>query len=68
MWMSGAPGVGKSAIVQTVCEILGGDDGSQSWLTNWGFGDKCVISRLVRELANLLQRYRCMPLLRTRLR
>ena len=34
MWMSGAPGVGKSAIVQTVCEELGGDNGSKSWLSN----------------------------------
>jgi len=33
MWMSGAPGVGKSAIVQTVCEELGGDDGSKSWMS-----------------------------------
>ena len=33
MWMSGAPGVGKSAIAQTVCEELCGDDGSMSWLS-----------------------------------
>jgi len=32
MWISGAPGVGKSAIVQTVCETLQADDGSKSWL------------------------------------
>jgi len=32
MWMSGAPGVGKSAMVQTTCETLGSDDGSKSWL------------------------------------
>jgi len=32
MWMSGAPGVGKSAILQTTCEVLGSDDGSKSWL------------------------------------
>ena len=38
MWMSGAPGVGKSAIAQTVCELLGGDDGSKSWLTTFGLG------------------------------
>jgi len=33
MWMSGAPGVGKSAIAQTVCEELCGDDGSKAWLS-----------------------------------
>ena len=26
MWISGGPGVGKSAILQTVCETLTGDD------------------------------------------
>jgi len=40
MWMSGAPGVGKSAIVQTVCELLDTDDGSKSWLTRFGFSNR----------------------------
>ena len=31
--MNGGPGVGKSAIVQTVCEELCGDDGTTSWLS-----------------------------------
>ena len=30
MWISGPPGVGKSAILQTVCEELTGDDESDS--------------------------------------
>jgi len=37
MWLSGAPGVGKSAILQTVCETLGADDGSSSWLKRVAF-------------------------------
>ena len=28
MWISGPPGVGKSAILQTVCEELAGDNES----------------------------------------
>jgi len=40
MWISGAPGVGKSAIVQTVCEELGGDDGSKQWFTMFGLSDR----------------------------
>ena len=43
MWISGAPGVGKSAIVQTVCEVLGADDGSQSWFTTLGLRDRYAI-------------------------
>jgi len=42
MWMSGAPGVGKSAIVQTVCEVLDTDDGSKSWLTKFGLSNRYV--------------------------
>ena len=40
MWMSGAPGVGKSAIAQTASETLGADDGSTSWLSRIVFGSK----------------------------
>ena len=40
MWMSGAPGVGKSAIAQTVCEDLCCDDGSKSWLTKIVYRDR----------------------------
>ena len=43
MWMSGAPGVGKSAILQTMCEALGVDDGSKSWLTKFGLSDRYAI-------------------------
>jgi len=43
MWMSGAPGVGKSAILQTVCEALGGDDGSKSWLTKFGLSNRYTV-------------------------
>ena len=32
MWLSGAPGVGKSAILQTVCEALAGEDQPRPWL------------------------------------
>jgi len=35
MWISGGPGVGKSAVVQTVCETLDVDDGSKAWLTKF---------------------------------
>ena len=48
MWMSGAPGVGKSAIVQTVCEALGGDDGTKSWLTTFGLSKRYALSFLFR--------------------
>jgi len=37
MWISGAPGVGKSAVVQTVCEVLDTDDGSKAWLSKFAF-------------------------------
>ena len=47
MWMSGPPGVGKSAIVQTVCELLDTDDGSNSWLTKFGFSDRYVAGMCV---------------------
>jgi len=43
MWISGGPGVGKSAIVQTVCEVLGADDGSQSWLATLGLTHRYAI-------------------------
>jgi len=42
MWMSGAPGVGKSAIAQTVGETLGTDDGSRSWFSRIIFGSGYV--------------------------
>ena len=44
MWMSGAPGVGKSAIAQTVGETLGADDGSMSWLNRLVFGTRYEIN------------------------
>ena len=46
MWMSGAPGVGKSAIAQTVCEDLCCDDGSKSWLTTITYRERygCSLS------------------------
>jgi len=44
MWISGAPGVGKSALVQTVCENLDTDDRSQSWLARFGFTDRYAIT------------------------
>ena len=65
MWLSGAHGVGKSAIVQTVCEILGGDDGSKPWLTRFGLSDRCATLLLIRDVANFSQRCGRMPLLRT---
>ena len=43
MWISGAPGVGKSAILQTVCEALGGDDVSKSWLIRVGIRHRYAI-------------------------
>ena len=52
MWMSGAPGVGKSAIVQTVCESLDTDDGSKSWLTRFGFSNRYVILRVHKTVAD----------------
>ena len=39
MWISGPPGVGKSAILQTVCEELTGDDGLTSGDDTSDLGD-----------------------------
>ena len=43
MWMSGAPGVGKSAIAQTVSEELCGDDGSASWFSRIVYRDRYAL-------------------------
>ena len=42
MWMSGPPGVGKSAMMQTTCETLGSDDGWKSWLRRLVFKKGCA--------------------------
>ena len=38
MWLSGAPGVGKSAILQTICEAFAGDDQPRPWLSGTFLG------------------------------
>jgi len=43
MWVSGAPGVGKSAVLQTVCELLDTDDGSKHWFTRFAFRNRYAI-------------------------
>jgi len=43
MWISGGPGVGKSAIMQTVGETLDADDGSTPWINRLVFGSRYEI-------------------------
>jgi len=43
MWISGPPGVGKSAILQTVCEELTEDDESGSGDDTSNLGDNDVV-------------------------
>ena len=43
MWISGGPGVGKSAILQTVCETLTGDDEWDSGDDTSDLGDDDVV-------------------------
>lgn len=49
MWMSGAPGVGKSAVVQTSCEELAVDDAPGSSLSEAESSNKCAFFLWIQE-------------------
>ena len=49
VWISGGPGVGKSALLQTTCETLGADNLLDTEDTEGNFDDRCVILPLAIE-------------------